>query len=124
MTQVKRLTSSRRNFLAGLAGSGLCCFPPSKPQPQRLSPFPDVPPPKFWFDDRVIWKWWAEDPNDRKYEIEMVETGTVIGLARGKNQYYWDKAYECWWYWVKNNCEPDQILNEQMIVEKELNWLA
>jgi hypothetical protein len=111
-----RLKTSRRSFLTGL--TGLYLIP--QPKSQERSPLPDAPPPKFWFGDRVTWRWWVEDPNDRDFEIEVVETGTVIGLARGQNQYYWDKVYKSWWYWVKRDSTPDETLSEQMVVEKEL----
>jgi hypothetical protein len=110
------LAFSRRTLLTGL--TGLCLV--SRPQPQRQSPLPDAPPPKFWFGDRVIDRYWGEHPQDMTLEIEIIERGTVVGLAWGKDFYYYDPTYQSWWYWVKWDSEPDEALTSLRFAEKDL----
>ena len=97
------LTFSRRTLLTGL--TGLCLV--GLRQPKRQSPLPDVPPPKFWFGDRIIDHYWGEDPHDRTQEIEIIERGTVVGLAWGKDYYCGNPTHQSWWYIVKWDSEAE-----------------
>jgi hypothetical protein len=110
------LPFSRRTLLAGL--TGLCLV--ARPQPQRQSPLPDAPPPKFWFGDHVVWSIWCDHPDDPTYEIEFFYHGTIVGLAYGKNGLYYKPTYECWWYLIDLDLEPGEALTNPKLPEHDL----
>ena len=106
------LNLSRRSFVKILTANVLLA------KPFQESPFSNVPPPKFWFGDRVAYYYWCEIEDKPGYEQEIVVSGTVIGLAKGS-----DMRYGCvqtgWWYWVKFDGQAE-CLSECQYYESDL----
>jgi hypothetical protein len=71
--------------------------------------------PKFWFGDRVNFKWFSDDD-----QIEHTESGVVVGVV------FFPKK-QCWFYsiiWTDSTVENSQnnypIYDEEMTMEDRL----
>lgn len=57
----------------------------------------DVPPPRFWFGDKVEYSFWMEDETDRRYEIEVKCLAIVTGSCYHRDLWC-GNVVTGWWY--------------------------
>lgn len=108
---------SRRSFIKGLTVNAVLA------KSSRPSPLADAPAPRYWFGDRVVYRFWADLDSKPGYEQEIVIAGTVVGLARGADFYFGNHFHVDWWYWIIFDGDEKYQLLECQHCESDLEPL-
>lgn len=75
---------------------------------QKTVLLPGLPPPKYSFGERVFITWFDG-------ESEVIEFGTVVGLAYGRS-FYFVSHYQSWWYFVQLDSSVKGSIDDDLSV--------